>query len=43
MSLSNFIENERLKMEMWKYKSKYNIGFLDYGNFSNELKRSPVH
>lgn len=43
VSLTNYMANEKLKMEMWKYKSKYNIGFLDYGNFCNELKKSPVH
>lgn len=43
VSLTNYIANEKLKMEMWKYKSKYNIGFLDYGNFCKELKKSPVH
>jgi hypothetical protein len=43
VSLTNYMGNEKLKIEMWKYKSKYNIGFLDYGNFCNELKRSPVH
>jgi hypothetical protein len=43
ISLGNFNENEKLKIENGNLRSKYGVEFLDFGGLVNELKKNPIH
>ena len=43
ISILNYFGNEKLKIRMWKLKSKYDISFMDYGYLIKALKSNPVH
>ena len=43
ISFGNFNENEKLKKDNRNLLSKYSIGFIDFGNIVNELKKNPIH